>query len=47
MLVLADGPGGGTVLDNQDTVAAYDLALAKLRSLALTPGGSPPAGSGA
>jgi transcriptional regulator with XRE-family HTH domain len=37
MLVLADGPGGSTVLDNQDSVAAYDLALAKLRSLAVTP----------
>jgi transcriptional regulator with XRE-family HTH domain len=37
MLVLAGGPGGGTVLDNQDSVAAYDLALARLRSLALTP----------
>ena len=37
MLVLADGPGGGTVLDNQDSVAAYGLALAELRSLALTP----------
>jgi transcriptional regulator with XRE-family HTH domain len=37
MLVLADGPGGGTALDNQDSVAAYELALTKLRSLALTP----------
>lgn len=37
MLVLADGPGGATVLDNQDSVAAYCLALAKLRILALAP----------
>jgi hypothetical protein len=37
MLVLADGPGGGTVLDNQDTVAACGRAFAKLRALALTP----------
>ena len=37
MLVLADGPGGGTVLDNQDSAGAYDLALAKLCALALTP----------
>jgi transcriptional regulator with XRE-family HTH domain len=37
MLVLADGPGGGTVLDDQDSVTAYGLALDKLRSLALTP----------
>ncbi len=46
MLVLADGPGGGGVLDNQDSVAAYGLALAKLRSQALT-WMSPPAGSSA
>jgi transcriptional regulator with XRE-family HTH domain len=37
MLVLADGPGGGTVLDNQDSVAAYGLAFDKVRCLALTP----------
>jgi hypothetical protein len=37
MLVLADGPGGGTVLDNQEPVAAYGLAFARVRSLALTP----------
>jgi hypothetical protein len=36
MLVLADGPGGGTLLDNQPSVAAYEQALAELRSLALT-----------
>ena len=35
-LVLADGPGGGTLLDNQPSVAAYEQALAELRSLALT-----------
>ena len=37
MLVLADGPASGTVLDNQDSVAAYDRALTELRSQALTP----------
>jgi transcriptional regulator with XRE-family HTH domain len=36
MLVLADGPGGGTLLDNQASVAAYEQALAELRSLTLT-----------
>jgi transcriptional regulator with XRE-family HTH domain len=35
-LVLADGPGGGTLLDSQVSVAAYEQALAELRSLALT-----------
>jgi transcriptional regulator with XRE-family HTH domain len=35
-LVLADGPGGGTLLDNQPSVTAYEQALAELRSLALT-----------
>ncbi len=36
-LVLADGPGGGTLLDNQQSVAAYEKALEELRTLALTP----------
>jgi transcriptional regulator with XRE-family HTH domain len=35
MLVLADGPGGGTLLDSQPSVAAYEQALAELRSLTL------------
>jgi hypothetical protein len=37
MLVLADGPGGATLLDNRDTVAAYKQAFTELRSIALTP----------
>jgi hypothetical protein len=36
MLVLAGGPGGGTLLDSQPSVAAYEQALAELRALALT-----------
>jgi hypothetical protein len=35
-LVLADGPGGGTLLDNQQSVADHERALDELRSLALT-----------
>jgi transcriptional regulator with XRE-family HTH domain len=35
-LVLADGPGGGTLLDNQASVAAYEEALAELLAMALT-----------
>jgi transcriptional regulator with XRE-family HTH domain len=34
-LVLTDGPGGRTLLDSQPSVAAYEQALAELRSLAL------------
>jgi hypothetical protein len=36
MLVLADGPGGGTLLDSQPSVAAYERALAELNPAALT-----------
>jgi hypothetical protein len=36
-LVLADGPGGGTFLDNQHTTTAYQHAHDELRTLALTP----------
>jgi hypothetical protein len=36
MLVLADGPGGGTLLDSQPSVAAYEQVFAELRSLALS-----------
>lgn len=35
-LVLADGPGGGTLLDSQPSAAAYEHALAELSSLALS-----------
>jgi transcriptional regulator with XRE-family HTH domain len=39
-LVLADGPGGGTFLDDQHTTTAYQRAHDELRTLALTPGES-------
>jgi transcriptional regulator with XRE-family HTH domain len=39
-LVLADGPGGGAILDDQHTTTAYQHAYDELRTQALPPGES-------